>query len=153
MAARARRIRGDATARPIHSEGIETFGQQIAQHGFAEQVAGRAAALPLFERLPPQIVPVLQATVSPAEPHQRHQVDLFIPHQANIRIIESVAKGLDLPMDRMFVNVDRYGNTSAASVPVALDEAVRRGAIKSGDLIVLTAFGGGLSWSSAVVRW
>ena len=63
-------------------------------------------------------------------------IDLFIPHQANIRIIEAVAKGLDLPMDRMFVNLDRYGNTSAASVPIALAEAVNEGRVKVGDQIV-----------------
>ena len=71
-------------------------------------------------------------------------VDLFIPHQANIRIIEAVAKGLDLPMERMFVNLDRYGNTSAASVPIALAEAVNEGRVDVGDKIVLVAFGAGL---------
>ena len=71
------------------------------------------------------------------------EIDLFIPHQANVRIIESVAKGLDLPMDKMFVNVDRYGNTSAASVPIALAEAVDSGRIKIGDKVVLVAFGAG----------
>ena len=71
-------------------------------------------------------------------------IDLFIPHQANVRIIESVAKGLGLPMDKMFVNVDRYGNTSAASVPIALAEAVDSGRIKIGDKVVLVAFGAGL---------
>ena len=71
-------------------------------------------------------------------------IDLFIPHQANIRIIEAVAKGLDLPMDRMFVNLDKYGNTSAASVPIALAEAVNEGRVKVGDHIVIVAFGAGL---------
>ncbi len=73
------------------------------------------------------------------------EIDLFIPHQANVRIIESVAKGLDLPMDKMFVNVDRYGNTSAASVGIALAEAVDSGRIKVGDKIVLVAFGAGFT--------
>ena len=72
-------------------------------------------------------------------------IDLFIPHQANIRIIEAVAKGLDLPMDRMFVNLDRYGNTSAASVPIALAEAVNEGRVKVGDQIVIVAFGAGFT--------
>ena len=71
-------------------------------------------------------------------------IDLFIPHQANIRIIEAVAKGLDLPMERMFVNLDKYGNTSAASVPIALAEAVNEGRVKVGDRIVIVAFGAGL---------
>ena len=72
-------------------------------------------------------------------------VDLFIPHQANIRIIEAVAKGLNLPMERMFVNLDRYGNTSAASVPIALAEAVNEGRVDVGDKIVLVAFGAGFT--------
>ena len=71
-------------------------------------------------------------------------ISLFIPHQANIRIIEAVAKGLNLPMDRMFTNVDRYGNTSAASVPIAMAEAVNEGRVKVGDNITIVAFGAGL---------
>jgi len=81
------------------------------------------------------------------------EVDLFIPHQANIRIIESVAKGLDLPMDKMFVNVDRYGNTSAASVGIALAEAVDFGRVKVGDKIVFVAFGAGFTSGAAAVEW
>jgi 3-oxoacyl-[acyl-carrier-protein] synthase-3 len=81
------------------------------------------------------------------------QIDLFIPHQANLRIIESVAKGLGLPMDKMFVNVDRYGNTSAASVPIALAEAVDSGRIKIGDKIVLVAFGAGLTSGGIALEW
>jgi 3-oxoacyl-[acyl-carrier-protein] synthase III len=80
-------------------------------------------------------------------------IDLFIPHQANIRIIESVAKGLGLPMEKMFVNVDRYGNTSAASVPIALSEAVDSGRIKVGDRIVLVAFGAGLTSGAIALEW
>ena len=80
-------------------------------------------------------------------------VDLFIPHQANIRIIESVAKGLGLPMDKMFVNVDQYGNTSAASVPIALSEAVDSGRIKVGDKIVFVAFGAGFTSGAAAIEW
>src|SRR5262245_63972396 len=80
-------------------------------------------------------------------------VDLFVPHQANVRIIESVAKGLDLPMDKMFVNVDRYGNTSAASVGIALAEAVDSGRIKIGDKIVLVAFGAGLTSGGIALEW
>jgi len=80
-------------------------------------------------------------------------VSLFIPHQANIRIIESAAERLGLPSDKVFVNVDRYGNTSAASVAIALDEALEQGRIKQGDKIVLVAFGAGLTWASAVLEW
>lgn len=80
-------------------------------------------------------------------------VDFLIPHQANIRIIEAAAKRLDLPMDRVLVNVDRYGNTSTASIPLALEEAVGQGRIKDGDNIVMTGFGAGLTWAVAVLRW
>jgi 3-oxoacyl-[acyl-carrier-protein] synthase III len=80
-------------------------------------------------------------------------VDLFIPHQANVRIIEAVAKGLGLPMDKMFVNVDRYGNTSAASVPLALSEAVDSGRVNVGDRIVLVAFGAGFTSGALAIEW
>jgi 3-oxoacyl-[acyl-carrier-protein] synthase III len=80
-------------------------------------------------------------------------VDLFIPHQANIRIIEAVAKGLGLPMEKMFVNVDRYGNTSAASVPIALAEAVASGRVAIGDRIVLVAFGAGFTSGAVAIEW
>ena len=80
-------------------------------------------------------------------------VDLFIPHQANIRIIEAVAKGLGLPMDRMFVNLDRYGNTSAASVPIALAEAVNEGRVAVGDKLVLVAFGAGFTSGAVAMEW
>jgi 3-oxoacyl-[acyl-carrier-protein] synthase-3 len=81
------------------------------------------------------------------------QISLVIPHQANLRIIEAISEYLELPMDRFFVNVDRYGNTSAASIPIALDEARRAGRIKSGDLTLLVAFGAGLTYGSALLRW
>lgn len=80
-------------------------------------------------------------------------VDFLIPHQANIRIIEAAAKRLNLPMDRVLVNVDRFGNTSTASIPMALEEAVSQGRIKDGDNIVMAGFGAGLTWAVAVMRW
>jgi 3-oxoacyl-[acyl-carrier-protein] synthase-3 len=81
------------------------------------------------------------------------EISLMIPHQANIRIIEATAKRIKLPMDRVFVNIQKYGNTSAASIPLALDEAVREGRIKPGDKIVLVAFGAGFTWGSALIEW
>lgn len=81
------------------------------------------------------------------------QLSLLIPHQANIRIIQATAKRLGLSMDKVFVNLDKYGNTSSASIPIALDEAVRSGRIKSGDYILLEAFGSGLTWASSLIRW
>jgi 3-oxoacyl-[acyl-carrier-protein] synthase-3 len=81
------------------------------------------------------------------------QLSLLIPHQANLRIIQATAKRLNLPMEKVVVNLDRYGNTSAASIPIALDEAVRSGKVREGDYILLEAFGGGLTWASALVKW
>ena len=80
-------------------------------------------------------------------------VDLFIPHQANLRIIEAAAKRVELPMERVFVNVDRYGNTGAASLYVALEEAVSAGRLAPGSLVLLAAFGGGFAWGSLLMRW
>jgi 3-oxoacyl-[acyl-carrier-protein] synthase-3 len=80
-------------------------------------------------------------------------LDLYVPHQANVRILKAVAERLGLPLEKMMLNLDRYGNTSAASIPIALDEAVRQGRIKEGDLVMLGAFGAGLTWASALIRW
>jgi 3-oxoacyl-[acyl-carrier-protein] synthase-3 len=82
-----------------------------------------------------------------------HDVDLFIPHQANTRIIDAARRRLKLPAATVFSNVERYGNTSAASVPVALCEAVEAGRVAAGDTLVMTGFGAGLSWGTAVWRW
>jgi 3-oxoacyl-[acyl-carrier-protein] synthase-3 len=81
------------------------------------------------------------------------EVDLLIPHQANLRIIHATAKRLGIPMEKVFVNVNRYGNTSAASIPLALDEAVKEGRVKDGDLVELVTFGAGFTWGAAVIRW
>ncbi len=80
-------------------------------------------------------------------------IALLIPHQANLRIIQATAKRIGLPMEKVAVNLDRYGNTSAASIPLALDEAVRSGRVREGDFILLEAFGGGLTWASALIKW
>ena len=80
-------------------------------------------------------------------------VDLVIPHQANLRIIEAVAKKAGVPMERVFVNVHRYGNMSAATVPVALCEALEEGRVKPGALLLMPSFGGGLTFTGHVVRW
>ncbi|MFW6041507.1 MAG: beta-ketoacyl-ACP synthase III, partial [Guyparkeria sp.] len=81
------------------------------------------------------------------------QIDWLVPHQANIRIIQATARKLNMSMDRVVVTVDRHGNTSAASVPLALDVAVRDGRIKRGDVILMEAFGGGFTWGSALIRY
>jgi 3-oxoacyl-[acyl-carrier-protein] synthase-3 len=80
-------------------------------------------------------------------------VDLFIPHQANVRIVKAVMERLGMKKERVVLNIDRYGNTSAASIPLALDEAVRAGRVVPGSRILMVAFGSGLTWASAVVKW
>ncbi len=81
------------------------------------------------------------------------ELDIIIPHQANVRIIESAAKRLSVPVDKFFVNLERYGNTSAASIPIALTEAIRAGRIKPGDRMVMVGFGAGLTWAAAALEW
>ena len=80
-------------------------------------------------------------------------IDLFVPHQANMRIISAVADRLGLPPDKVFTNIERYGNTSAASVPIALDEALEQGRIHDNDIVMLNACGGGLTWGANLIRW
>jgi 3-oxoacyl-[acyl-carrier-protein] synthase-3 len=81
------------------------------------------------------------------------EITLLIPHQANIRIIEASAKRLNIPMDKVLVNIDRHGNTSAASIPIALDQAIQEGRIKQGDLILMIAFGAGFTWGGVLFRY
>ena len=81
------------------------------------------------------------------------QIDLFVPHQANLRIIEATAKHAGIPMDKVMVNLEKYGNTSAASIPIALEQALDEGRIGKGSLLLFVAFGAGFTWGSAVVRW
>ncbi len=83
----------------------------------------------------------------------RSEIDWLIPHQANLRIIEATAKRLDMPMERVIVTVDRHGNTSSGSVPLALDEAVRSGKVQRGQMVLLEAFGGGFTWGSVLLRY
>lgn len=113
----------------IHMNGREVFR-------FATRVMGRAA-----EEV------VADAGLSIEE------IDLFIPHQANYRIIQSAARHLGLPMEKVFVNLERYGNTSTASIPIAFCEALQEGRIRPGDNIVMVAFGAGLSWAASLMQW
>jgi 3-oxoacyl-[acyl-carrier-protein] synthase-3 len=87
------------------------------------------------------------AGIAPAD------VDWFVPHQANRRILDAVASRMEIPAERCYVNIDRYGNTSSASIPIALDEAVRAGKIRAGDIVLMAAFGAGLTWGASVARW
>lgn len=99
-----------------------------------------------------QLSDVVEETLS-ANQLDKSELDWLVPHQANLRIISATAEKLDMSMDQVVVTVDRYGNTSAATIPVALDEAVRDGRIKRGQLLLLEAFGGGWTWGSALVRF
>ncbi len=84
---------------------------------------------------------------------QVEDLDLYVPHQANVRILKAVMERLGLPIEKVMLNLERYGNTSAASIPIALDEAVRAGRVRDGSLVMLGAFGAGLTWASALIRW
>jgi 3-oxoacyl-[acyl-carrier-protein] synthase-3 len=80
-------------------------------------------------------------------------VKWIIPHQANLRILQQIAKRLNVPVERIYLTIQKYGNISSATVPIALDEAVRSGSVQKGDTIILTAFGGGLTWGSSLIHW
>lgn len=122
----------DSVTRKLHF--LKMDGKEVFK--FAVRIMGEAAT-----------AAAAQAGFLPSD------IGLFIPHQANIRIIDSAAKHMGLPMDRVFINLDRYGNTSAASVGIALDEAVSQGRLKAGDKTVLVAFGAGLTWAACAIEW
>lgn len=135
------KLPGGGSRNPATAETVTNRMHYVHMHGnevfkFAIKVMGEASLKALKE-----------ANLTSSD------VDYFIPHQANIRIIQSAAKRLKLPMDKVFVNVDKYGNTSAASIPIALAEAVELGKIKDGDTLVLVGFGAGLTWAACVIKW
>jgi 3-oxoacyl-[acyl-carrier-protein] synthase-3 len=84
---------------------------------------------------------------------KNEDIDIMIPHQANTRIVEAMAKMINFPMEKIFLNIDKYGNTSSATIPIAMDEVQREGKVKAGDLMLLCSFGTGVTWGSAVIRW
>jgi 3-oxoacyl-[acyl-carrier-protein] synthase-3 len=134
-------VAAGGSRQPLTHDCLNSRANTVYQNGrevykFAVRIMGEAAA---------QAVEAVGLKTS--------DVDLFIPHQANIRIIEKAAERMGLPMDKVFVNLDRYGNTSAASIPLALDEAVKSGRVHQGDLVVLVGFGAGLTWGANVLRW
>jgi 3-oxoacyl-[acyl-carrier-protein] synthase-3 len=101
-------------------------------------------------------VRALEGVVQEALEHNKvkpEEIDYLVPHQANLRIIQAMAQRLNMPMEKVVLTLPKYGNTSAASIPMALDEAVRDGRIKENHLLLFEAFGGGLTWASALVRW
>ena len=135
----ALRVRGMGTTYANHGVGLgDTMWDFDGQEIFKRAVHGMTAAS--------------QEVLAKAG-HDVGEIDLVVPHQANLRIIESVAKRIGTPMDRVFLTVARYGNMSAATVPVALVEALEEGRVKPGALIITPAFGGGLTWCSHLIRW
>jgi 3-oxoacyl-[acyl-carrier-protein] synthase-3 len=127
--------------KPLTKETVETRKQYIQMNGkdvfkFAVGIMGKAT----------------EQAVKKAHLHNK-DIDLFVPHQANIRIIEAAVKTLGLSMEKVYVNIQRYGNTSSASIPIALDEAYQEGRLKRGMCIATCGFGAGLSWAANVFRW
>jgi 3-hydroxy-3-methylglutaryl CoA synthase len=127
---------------------VPTSAETVAERGHYVKMQGRDVFRFATRVVPESVLQALEQAGLTTD-----DIDLFIPHQANIRIIEAVAKGLDLPMERMFVNLDKYGNTSAASVPIALAEAVNEGRVKVGDRIVIVAFGAGFTSGAVTIEW
>jgi len=120
--------------------------------GFADKLAITMAGNEVFKVAVTKLGQAVDETLA-ANGLDRGALDWLVPHQANIRIIQATARKLDLPMERVIVTVQEHGNTSAASVPLALDVAVRDGRIKRGQLLLLEAFGGGFTWGSALIRY
>jgi len=122
--------------------------EMFHQGKFFPRMDGRKVFINAVERMPEAVMTGLRHNGLDLK-----DISLVIPHQANDRISQMVAKKLQLPDSKIVRNIQRYGNTTAASIPIALDEVVRDGRLKQGDLLVLTAFGSGFTWASAVIRW
>jgi 3-oxoacyl-[acyl-carrier-protein] synthase-3 len=126
-----------------------TFQTVFFEEGrFYPKMDGRNVFVNACQRMPEAVRAGLEKNGLAVE-----DIDALIPHQANDRISLMVAKGLKIPVDKVVRNIDRFGNTTAASIPIALDEAVKSGRIKRGNLVALTAFGSGYTWASAFIRW
>lgn len=135
------RVPGGGSRIPVTRENVDEHVNKIAMEGrevfkFAVKIQGEAT-----ERV------LAKCGMTTAD------VDMIVPHQANMRIIESAVKRLGLPEDKFFVNLDKYGNTSGASIPLALDEAIQAGKIKKGDTVVTVGFGAGLTWAAGAMKW
>lgn len=146
----------------LHADG--SYWELLYQPGFGSRfpasAAGLAERLPFLKMQGNEVFKVAvrslhEVAVEALEANGlvASDIDLFIPHQANRRILEATAKRLGLTEEQVYINVDRFGNTSGASIPIALDEANRLGRIKAGDMLLFDAFGGGFTWAAAMVRW
>lgn len=134
-------VKAGGSRKPLRPENINLNEQYIHMNGpevykFAVRIIEKAAGLAIEK-----------AGLKSAD------INLFVPHQANIRIIEHAAKKLGIPLEKVFLNVAQYGNTSAASIPLALDEALQQKKLKAGEIVALVGFGAGLTWGSSVIRW
>ncbi len=139
---------GDLLYRPGGGSREPPSEKLLEDHGYYIHMAGREVFKHAVRSMADACDQALQRAGLTGD-----DVDVLIPHQANIRIIEATAKHAAIPMDKVYVNVDRYGNTSAASIPMALDEVARSGRIGPGSIVLLVAFGGGFTWASVAVRW
>jgi 3-oxoacyl-[acyl-carrier-protein] synthase-3 len=139
---------GDLLYRPGGGASHPPDEELIRTRGFCMRMAGREVFKSAVLCMSQAVDQALQRAGLTGD-----DIDLLIPHQANIRIIEATAKHASVPMDKVYVNIDRYGNTSSASIPIALDECVREGRIKEGSVVLFVAFGGGFTWGSVALRW
>jgi 3-oxoacyl-[acyl-carrier-protein] synthase-3 len=139
---------GDLLYRPGGGGNHPPDEAMLEERGYYIKMAGREVFKSAVKSMADACVQALQRAGLSGD-----DVDVLIPHQANIRIIEATGKHAGIPADKVYVNIDRYGNTSAGSIPIALDECVRSGRVKPGSLVLMVAFGGGFTWASALVRW
>jgi 3-oxoacyl-[acyl-carrier-protein] synthase-3 len=122
--------------------------ETVAKKLHSVQMDGKSVFKHAVKTMQEKALEVLERTGVPAE-----KIALLIPHQANARIIESVAKRIKIPAEKVYVNVEKYANTSSASIPIALDEAVRAGKISEGDYVLFVDFGAGMTWGATLVKW
>lgn len=137
-----------ATLHPSGSKERHITHEMIDQGDIYPVMNGRYVFKFAVEKFPEVIMEALQTTGLKPE-----DIDLFVPHQANLRIAEAVRRTLGLPEEKVHNNIQKYGNTTAASIPIALNEAWETGKLKEGDLLCLAAFGSGFTWGSALIRW
>jgi 3-oxoacyl-[acyl-carrier-protein] synthase-3 len=138
----------DLLQRPRGGSTDPVTAEMIAEHGHLVTMAGRE----VFKHAVRSMADACDRALDGAK-LSSNDIDLLIPHQANIRIIEATAKMTGIPMDKVLVNVDRYGNTSAGTIPIALDDAIEQGRVKDGTTVMFVAFGAGLTWASAIHRF
>jgi 3-oxoacyl-[acyl-carrier-protein] synthase-3 len=134
--------------RPSGGAAAPMSPEVLADHSWLVKMAGRE----VFKHAVHTMSDAVDQALARAE-LSASDIDLLVPHQANIRIIEATAKHAGISMDKVFVNIDRYGNTSSASIPISIDEAMEQGRIGAGSTVLMVAFGAGLTWASMVVRF